>query len=56
MGYEGDYSFEVFNDDYQQMPPATVAERAYRSALWLSEDVLKRSVPLPSQMRLRSGR
>ena len=36
LGYEGDYSFEVFNDDYQQMPPATVAERAYRAALWLA--------------------
>ena len=53
LGYEGDYSFEVFNDDYQQMPPATVAERAYRAALWLGEDVLQRSVPMPGQMRLR---
>ena len=56
LGYEGDYSFEVFNDDYQQMPPATVAARAYRAALWLGEDVLKRSVPMPGQMRLRSQR
>jgi sugar phosphate isomerase/epimerase len=56
LGYEGDYSFEVFNDDYQQMPPATVAERAYRAALWLGEDVLKRSVPMPGQMRLRARR
>ena len=54
LGYEGDYSFEVFNDDYQQMPPATVAARAYRAALWLGEDVLKRSVPMPGQMRLRT--
>lgn len=54
LGYEGDYSFEVFNDDYQQMPPATVAKRAYRAALWLGEDVLKRSVPMPGQMRLRA--
>jgi sugar phosphate isomerase/epimerase len=53
VGYSGDYSFEVFNDDYQQMPLATVAERAYRSALWLGEDVLKRSIPLPGEMRLR---
>ena len=28
LGYRGDYSFEVFNDDYQQMPLPTVAERA----------------------------
>jgi sugar phosphate isomerase/epimerase len=56
LGYQGDYSFEVFNDDYQQMPPATVAERAYRAALWLGEEVLKRSVPMPGQMRLRVQR
>ena len=54
IGYEGDYSFEVFNDDYQQMPLATVAGRAYRAAVWLGEDVLRRSVPLPGQMRLRT--
>ena len=52
LGYRGDYSFEVFNDDYQQMPPATVAERARRSAVWLGGDVLHRSVPLPGRMRL----
>src|SRR5207249_1060424 len=28
MGYRGDYSFEVFNDDYRQLPPPMVAERA----------------------------
>ncbi len=54
LGYAGDYSFEVFNDDYQQMPLPMVAERARRSALWLAEDVLRRSVPLPNQMRLKS--
>ncbi len=53
LGYRGDYSFEVFNDDYQQMPLPVVAERARRSALWLGEDVLRRSVPLPNQMRLK---
>jgi len=30
-----------------------VAARGWRSALWLAEDVLRRSVPLPNQMRLR---
>jgi sugar phosphate isomerase/epimerase len=55
LGYRGDYSFEVFNDDYQQMPLPVVAERARRSALWLGEDVLHRSVPLPGRMRLRRG-
>lgn len=53
LGYRGDYSFEVFNDDYQQLPLPMVAQRGWRSALWLAEDVLKRSVPLPNQMRLR---
>ncbi len=53
LGYRGDYSFEVFNDDYQQMPLPSVAQRAWRSAVWLGEDVLRRSVPLPNQMRLK---
>ncbi|XAH26200.1 sugar phosphate isomerase/epimerase family protein [Xylophilus sp. GW821-FHT01B05] len=56
LGYRGDYSFEVFNDDYQQIPLPTVAERARRGAVWLAEDVLHRSVPLPNQLRLRTGR
>jgi hypothetical protein len=30
-----------------------VSQRARRSALWLAEDVLRRSVPLPGQLRLR---
>ena len=47
LGYEGDFSFEVFNDDYQQMPLTTVAERARKSASWLAEHVLQRAVPLP---------
>jgi len=53
LGYRGDYSFEVFNDDYQQIPPAAVAQRARRSAVWLGEEVLRRSVPLPGAMRLK---
>jgi len=53
LGYRGDYSFEVFNDDYQQMPLPTVALRAFKSAQWLGEDVMKRSVPLPNQIRLK---
>ena len=55
LGYRGDYSFEVFNDDYQQLPLDTVATRAMRCAQWLGEDVLKRSVPLPNKIRLRSA-
>ncbi|MBX3609620.1 MAG: sugar phosphate isomerase/epimerase [Hydrogenophaga sp.] len=53
MGYGGDHSFEVFNDDYQQMPLPMVCERARRSALWLGEDVLRLSLPLPGQLRLQ---
>lgn len=53
LGYHGDYSFEVFNDDYQQMPLPTVAARARQSALWLAEDILHLSAPLPGQMKLK---
>ena len=56
LGYRGDYSFEVFNDDYQQLPLPTVAQRAWKSAQWLGEDVLRRSVPMPNQIRLRRAR
>ncbi len=45
-GYRGDYSFEVFNDDYQQLPPAVVAQRALRSAKWVTDQVLRRSLDL----------
>lgn len=55
LGYRGDYSFEVFNDDYQQIPLSTVAARARRAALWLGEDVLRRSVPLSNQLRLKQA-
>jgi sugar phosphate isomerase/epimerase len=48
IGYRGDYSFEVFNDDYQQLPLDVVAERAKRSAMWLHDDVLHLTAPLPS--------
>jgi sugar phosphate isomerase/epimerase len=53
LGYRGDYSFEVFNDDYQQIPLEAVCARAHRSAVWLGEEVLRRSVPLPNRMRLK---
>jgi len=47
-GYRGDFSFEVFNDDYVQLKPSFVASRARRAAEWLGEEVLQRPVPLPS--------
>jgi sugar phosphate isomerase/epimerase len=43
-GYDGDYSFEVFNDDYVQLSPAIVAERAHRGAKWVTDQVLRRSL------------
>jgi len=46
MGYRGDYSFEVFNDDYVQLPLAVVAERARASVKWLTGQVPRRSLPV----------
>ena len=53
LGYSGDYSFEVFNDDYQQMPLPLAVQRARASVIWLGEDMLRRAVPLPKRMRMR---
>ncbi len=53
LGYRGDYSFEVFNDDYQSLPLDVVAQRARKSALWLQEDVLRQPAPLPAWTRER---
>jgi sugar phosphate isomerase/epimerase len=44
-GYRGDYSFEVFNDDYRQLPLPMVAERARRSVKWITGLVSRRSLP-----------
>ena len=55
QGYRGDYSFEVFNDDYQQIPLPDVARRARKAADWLGEGILRRSVPLPGLMRLQTA-
>jgi sugar phosphate isomerase/epimerase len=51
LGYRGDYSFEVFNDDYTQLPLAVVAERARRSVKWLIDQVSRRSLPLRNALR-----
>jgi sugar phosphate isomerase/epimerase len=53
IGYCGDYSFDVYNDDYLQMPPEAVAGRAQRAAEWLGETVLRRALPIPNMDRLR---
>ncbi len=44
-GYRGDWSFEVFNDDYVQMPSETVALRARDSAMWVAAQSERRSLP-----------
>jgi sugar phosphate isomerase/epimerase len=53
LGYRGGYNLAAFNGDYAAMPPHHVAQRARGAALWLGQDVLQRSVPLPNQIRLR---
>jgi hypothetical protein len=53
IGYYGDYSFDVYNDDFLQMPPEAVANRARRAADWLGETVLRRSLPVPNMERLQ---
>ncbi len=56
LGYYGDYSFDVYNDDYLQLPPEVVAGRARRAAEWLGETVLRRALPVPNMERLRASR
>jgi sugar phosphate isomerase/epimerase len=52
MGYRGDYSFEVFNDDYRQLPLPMVAGRAWRSVKWITGVVGRRSLPIRAGSRL----
>jgi sugar phosphate isomerase/epimerase len=52
-GYRGDYSFEVFNDDYRQLPLPMVAERARRSVKWIAGVVARRSLPARRASTLR---
>ena len=56
IGYEGQYRFDVYNDDYLQMPPEAVCGRARRSAVWLAETVLRRTLPVPDMARLNATR
>ena len=44
-GYRGDWSFEVFNDDYVQMPSEAVALRARNAAMWVAAQSERRSLP-----------
>jgi sugar phosphate isomerase/epimerase len=53
IGYVGDFSFDVYNDDYRQLPARVVAQRARAAAEWLGESVLRRALPVPNMERLR---
>ncbi|TAN30769.1 MAG: sugar phosphate isomerase/epimerase [Castellaniella sp.] len=46
LGYDGDYSLLVFNEDYQALPAQAVAQFAARSAAWVNTQVLRRRLPL----------
>ena len=53
MGYRGDYSFEVFNDDYAQLPVDFVGARARKAAAWLTSHLNRRVLPLRPRAALR---
>ena len=49
-GYRGDLSFEVYNDDYLDLPRAAVAVRARDAAKWVTDRVSRRSLPVRRQL------
>jgi sugar phosphate isomerase/epimerase len=53
LGYRGDYGLVAQHADLARLPQAHLAHQAIEAARWLGQDVLKRSVPLPNQIRLR---
>ena len=55
LGYTGDYSLDVSNDDYAQLPAEHVAAQARQSAGWLNDDVLHRAAPLPHWTRAQAN-
>jgi 2-keto-myo-inositol isomerase len=44
FGYQGDFSFEVFNDDYAQMPLEYVTQRAMQSVHWSLDRVPRKDL------------
>lgn len=46
MDYGGDYSLQVSNEDYRQLPARAVAELAARSMAWVHHQVLRRRLPI----------
>lgn len=55
IGYCGDYSFEVFNDDYVQLPLRIVADRARQSVNWILANASRREGPLRRFRGSRAG-
>lgn len=55
LGYRGDYSFEVFNDDYAQLPVDVVAARARTAANWLLGRVARRSLPVRREAKANAN-
>ena len=46
LGYDGDYSLLVFNDDYRELPAHVVARRASQAMAWVNNQALRRRLPL----------
>jgi sugar phosphate isomerase/epimerase len=54
-GYSGDYSFDVYNSDYLEMPAGIIAGRGRIAADWLGEMVLRRTLEVPNMKVLRQA-
>lgn len=54
-GYSGNYSFDVYNSDYLEMPADVIAGRGRIAADWLGEMVLRRTLEVPNMKRLRAA-
>jgi len=54
-GYSGDYSFDVYNSDYLEMPADVIAGRGRIAADWLGEMVLRRTLEVPNMKRLHAA-
>ena len=52
IGYFGDFSFDVYNRDYLQMPSEEIAAQARCAPDQLGETVLRRTFPVPNMERL----
>jgi sugar phosphate isomerase/epimerase len=51
MGYRGDYSFEVFNDDYRRCRSRSSRSARCRSVRWITGQVSRRSLPVRRMVR-----